>query len=108
MSTCVIHFPAPASSNVNLTLFGRCSGAIGKRDVSSDQLPSNGETAALAAMPPVDASGVTADATGHATATTAATRSAFDRQFISDPFHAGVQGNLRQASGGSMARRGRG
>ena len=47
MSTCVTHFPPPASAKVKLTLFGRWSGGIGRREVSSAQVPINGEAVAI-------------------------------------------------------------
>src|SRR4051794_10495546 len=43
MSTLVVHLPAPASRNVNVTLFGRASGGTGNRETSTAQLPSRGE-----------------------------------------------------------------
>src|SRR3954468_20677052 len=57
MSTCVTHFPPPASAKVKLTLFGRWSGGIGRREVFSAQVPINGEAVAIsgaAAGAPVD------------------------------------------------------
>jgi hypothetical protein len=71
--------------NVNITLFGRCSAGMDIRDVSNDQLPSNGDAAACCGRATAEDSGVAAEASEDASAATNATIT-FSEGFMSYPF----------------------